>query len=93
MKNFEGISKHDLDHLALEARVHFLEARNRAVQSVVFRALKDLGLKEVSGLPVETFVEQQTERILQETLRGLADHDPQQANKLAAFWADVKKPE
>ena len=91
MINFEGMSKHEMDHLALEARVHFLEARLQAVHAILIRSLKDKGLLTIDGVQPEIYIEQYAERILQETLKGLADHDPAGANQIAAFLTDVKK--
>jgi hypothetical protein len=85
------MDKHDLDHLALEARVLFLEARCKALHAILIRSLKDKGLISIEGVPPEIYTEQLAERMLQETLRGLADHDPIHANQIAAFLADVKK--
>ena len=76
--------------LNLEARLHLSESRQRALTILVVKALQDLGLKQTNGVSPETYIQQKSESILQETLRGLADHDPIHANQLAAFLADIK---
>jgi hypothetical protein len=85
------MDNHDLDHLDLETRVLHLEARCKALHAILVRALKDKGLISIDGVPLENYTEQLAERMFQETLRGLADHDPARANLIAAYVADLKR--
>jgi len=91
MKPYEGMSEDQIRILNLEARLHLQEAQTKAFYRLVSTVFANLQLKTIQGVSPDTFVQQESERILQETLRGLADHDPIHANQIASILADVKK--
>jgi DNA-binding transcriptional regulator YbjK len=91
MQNPDNMSPEQFQIFTMEARLYFLEARSRAFQTLVLQALRERGLSAAEGVPLQTYLQQKTDENLQETFRALADHSADHANKLAAFWTELKQ--